>query len=309
MSSAAFSQVGAGSSLAPFINAAWRDDAGLITTSFSGLMDQLRKDMEDETSPAAQTIVERDLSVTTPAFDNDNDGAGAMAAPTVYPYARVGRYTLVCTEDPVGAEKFTVSVRYDSSGLVQEANRKLQVKRAYSDGPLGISSALVTRSPTLTGAADDFGVVGSWTVNGETDSNTDTGTIYLEVEESSGGGTFRINGFSDSGLLEQVFTTDYSAGTAAVAIQEVNGSGLSGTAYVGASPTDDNTGNINLNTFRLDDKITFRVNLGAGGEGVYQSLLSRFVGYYLNEAASGAETISDNAVPSGTFPPYDTTDV
>jgi len=310
---AAFLQVGTSTTTVPFVSGATRDDDGLIVSNFGGLLEELRNDMEDETSPAEQTVLYRNITVGAPAFDSNNDGVGTMVTPTVKEYARAGRVSLVCTEDAIGSERFTVEQRYDQTGHTQPAGNKLTIKRAYSDPSLGIISATLLRTMVLTTAGVNFAAIANWTIDGETDANTDDGTIYLRIEEHSTPGTFRINGYSSSGYTTttRVFTTDYVVAVTSVAIQAVNGSGFSGTAMTGSAPVDAAIGNIDLQPFKttnatgVPDKITFTITVTS--EGLVQAYVGRFLGYALNSAAA-AETIDDGLLGAGTFAPYEAQD-
>lgn len=285
--------------------------SGVVTSKFVGLLEILRDNMEDETTPAAQTVIKATVSAGAGAFDGGNDGKGTAAAATLYEFAQDGLITFVCVDDTIGAEKFAASQRLDDTNEVLRAEQRLQVKKAWASPRLGVQSLTVVRTLSLSGAANDFGVVGDWSIDGEDEGSTDGGTIYLQIEESSGGGTFRVNGYSDSARTNKVFTTDYVAAGATPAIQAV-GSNLSGTAKVGAAPTDTNTGSINLQVFKkqntagVPDKFT--VDITRSDAGIFQKLNAEELGYRYNSAASGAETIDDSYATAGSFPPYSVED-
>ena len=270
--------------------------------------------MDDETDPAEQTVVRNVITPGAGVDDAQNAGEGTIAAPTMYPWARDGLITMVCTDATVGAEQFALSQRDDVTNEVLVAENKLTVARPFSDPTLGIQTMTLTRTMALTGAANDFGVVADWSigVGTESEENTDSGVIYLRVEVNpDNAAQWRINGYSDSGRTVQTFTTAFVAASTSTAIVDLGG-GLTGTARVGAAPTNNNTGSLDLQTFEtqnangVPDKFTVDVVVTSTGQ--FQKILGEELLYRFNSAALGAETIDDSYVSAGTFPPYQVED-
>lgn len=289
------------------------DDQGAISVLYTGLLEDARDNMADETSPAAQTVLKRTVTAGSPTEDASNQGDGTMSAPTMEEWAQDGLVTLVCTDATIGAEKFTLTQTLDDvPGTSLAAVSRLQVGRTFADPVLGIRSALLSRAIALTaGSTNDFGAGSYWSFSGESASNTNDGVIYLKVIAS--GGSWYIEGYKASTYAsdQKVFTSAVGAAGATVVLSAANGSGLTGSGKIGAAPTTTNTGTLDLKTFRtqntngVPDKITIDVTASAGGE--FQRRIAELFGYALNSASS-SETLDDSYVSAGTFPPYVVTD-
>lgn len=307
----------------PFVTDETENDNGLITSLYRGTLESARRNMLDETvaSGGAQTVVENTFTVGTPAFSSQNEftGNANFSAPTMEEWAIDGEFTLKCIDDTVGQEEFEVTMRRTDTDGILVAKNNLRIKKTFSDPILGIRSAVITRAdPVITdpGGNDDFAVGSNWTnIAGETETNTDKGTIYLSIEENPTPGTFRINGYRKSTRLvaDQVFTTAYvAAATTTPIIPTGVGGNLSGNAATGSAPTDGNQGDINLQTFRqfnsngVSDEITFSVTVSSRGQ--FQRYIADIGQYYLNSATSGSEDIDENYVSAGTFVPYEVED-
>jgi hypothetical protein len=295
----------------PFVSKSSTNDGGVIATLYTGLLENIVENMKDE-STAEQFVVQNVLTVGTPAADAANDGKGTLSTPTMEDWPVSGLIQLRCIADAVGAEQFALSVRDRVTGANITAENPLMVKKNYSDGKLGIQTMTLTRTMVVTGGAADFGVVGSWVIDNESEDNTEDGTIYLKITAS--GGNWIMAGYSSSSYLtaDQVFTTAATAANTTVAIQAVGNSGLSGTAIIGTAPTTTTEGNINLQPFKAQnsdgrpDKFTIDITRGALGE--FQHYLADLVGFALNSTTAGSETLDDSYVSAGTFPGYEVRD-
>jgi len=289
---------------------------GLVETTYIGLLEDGRVNMRDETTPAAQTIVKNAVSAGAGSFDSQNQGQGAMSAPSMEEWAPSATYRFECTDSTIGAEKFAVSAIDSATGETTRAQNELQIGATFSDPLLGIRSALLTRTLTVTGGSAHFATAADHTFTGETKDNTNDGVLYTKVVAGTvDPAKFCIEFYKAStyGSNEIVGKTAEGAANATVAIAQRKTSGLGGSFKLGTAPVAGTTGNVNLNTFRtkntngVPDKFTVAVTVASRGEfadGIAQSFR-----YRLNSATSGAETIDDSYVSAGTFPAFEVRDV
>lgn len=288
-------------------------DAGAITTAFSGLLEDGRANMADETSPAAQTVLKRTVTPGSASFHASNQGKGTMATPTMEEWAKDGLLRLTCFSSTIGQELFEVSQIEDATGKSAVAENKLRIGKVFASPRLGIRSMTLLRLWTFSGSTADFNQTQSnWSLTGETAGFTNDGVIYLKI--IADGSNWIIKGYSASTYAsdKQIFVSDAGAAAATVNITAVNGSGISGYGKIGTAPTTTNTGSIDLKTFRTQrsadgkaDELTVDVVVTRGGE--FQERTAELFSYALNSAAS-SETIDDSFVTAGTFPPYEVPD-
>lgn len=286
------------------------NDENAVETVFTGLLEIMRDNMADETSPAAQTILKRTVAAGAASFDASNQGLGALSTPTMAEWAGDGLITLTCVDGTIGSEQFRLTQRLDVTGESREADNFLTVKRAFADPKLGITSTTLTRTHTFpTGASTDVSVTSSdWTFNGESSANTNDGILYLKVTGSTGAWVVSAYTSTTYDTSVRVFAATAGAAGATVAF---SGSGMTGTLKIGSAPVTGNTASVNLNPFRTNgtnavpDKITVDVTVTRLGE--FAERISELFGYRLNSAASG-ETIDDSYLTAGTFPPYEVAD-
>lgn len=289
---------------------------GAVTTVNAGILEDLRKDMVDEATAGAQKVVKNTVSAGAGVFDSGNQGKGTLSAPTVEEYAVDGLTTAVCVDATLGSEEFQVFQRLTNTGEIRKAQNNIRVNKAFADPTIGIRSAMLVRTLTLdTGIANDFGTASQWSISGETSSNTNNGVIYLKVVDG-GGSTFKIQGFTSSTYSAgtQVFDSTNVAANNNITLSQVNNSGITGTGRVGASPTLNNTGTLNLNVFvtqnssGVPDKFTVAITAANASRGEIQDLVGELEGYYLNSATLGSQTINEGFVAAGTFPPFEIRD-
>lgn len=293
-------------------------DDGVVTLNATGVLEDLRTNMEDETTPAEQTCVQNTVSGGAGTFDSKNQGAGTMAAPSIEEWAKQGTVTFVCVDATIGREEFEVTQKLDTTGTVRTAQNRLRVNKEWSDPEIGILQAVLERSPTIThdSGTDDFGTVADWDISGESSKNTSDGIIYLKIAAGTvdpAKFTIKLYKSASYATASLVAITEEGAANGLVGINARNGSGLSGTAKLGSAPDVGDTGYINLKTFRTEntygrpDKFTVAITRTSAGE--FQDRIGEQHGYAVNSAASGAETISENYAKAATFPAYAVRDV
>ena len=308
---------------ADIVRTARPDADGNIVTEYTGHLELGRDNMVDELTAGAQTIVKNVVAAGTGSPDASNQGIVTVAAPTMEEWAVAGTITLTCSDELTGSrkEQLDVTMIRSRDGEQLAAINKWRVGALFADPILGIRLGQIVRTFTLDSGADaDFGPTTSgtisdhWLIEGESTGNTDSGKLYLQVETS--GSTHRINIYRASTLLaaDLVGRTAFVAVNTSTPIIAQNGLGLTGTARVGSAPTNGNTGTLNCNLLRkknasqgVPDKITIAVTVTS--RGVIASVIADELGYRLNSAASGAETINERYAQWGTFPAYEVFDV
>lgn len=302
---------------ASLMAAATKEDQGQISAVFLGILEDMRKNMVDEATAGAQTVQRSVVSAGAGVFDSQNQGKGAMSAPSLKEWAADGLLTFRCVDETVGVEKFEVTQKVTTTGEVRRARTNLQIKRTWSDPDLGIDQALLTRTLNLdAGAANDFATAADFSITGESEGNTDDGTLYLRVVSGTIDVTkWKIQLFKASSRTTPVLVGESNEAAAAatgVGINPKNSSGLGGTCKIGAAPTNNNTGTLNLQVFRVEgatskvpDKFTVTFTVTSKGE--FQDQLDALAKYALNSTA-GAPSLSDSYVKAGTFYRYEKRD-
>lgn len=299
------------------IEARTKPEDGAIITSFVGLLEDGRRNMADETSPAAQTIVKNVVAATAGTFPASNRGEGSADAPTVQEWAPIGTLKGVCSIDSaIGRELFDLSIT-DADGTTYVAENKLEVGEVFSDPKIGIFGLLVEHAYSFDAPDNnDFATVDDFDIENESASNTADGVLWLKIVAGTADpAKFSIEYYKsssyDSGQL--VGKTTEGAANAIVTIKQRNSSGLGGTCKIGDSPTAGETCELNLNPFRSSDDDggvadEFTIEISSTSRGEFAECIARLFRYRLNSAASGAETIDDSYVSAGTFPAFDVLD-
>lgn len=291
---------------------------GLVEVTYSGLLEDGRVNMRDETTPAAQTIVKNVVAAGAVSFDSQNQGAGAMSAPSMEEWAIPGTVRYECIDSTIGAEEFAVSIIDAVTGEATKSENALRINETFADPLLGIRAALLTRSIALpSGASTNFSTtMTDHNVTGETAENTNDGFLYLKVVAGTiDPAKFCVEFYKASsyGTDEIVGKTAEGAANATVAINERKTSGLGGTFKLGSAPAALGTGTLNLKVFKtkntngVTDKFEHAVTVTSRGE--FQDGIAKSFSYALNSAASGAETLDDSYVSAGTFPAFEVRDV
>lgn len=291
---------------------------GLVEITYTGLLEDGRVNMRDEGTPAAQTIVKNVVASGAGSFDSQNQGAGAMAAPSMEEWARPGTLSFSCVDSTIGAEEFSAALIDAVTGEAIQSERNLRVKKTFADPILGVRAAVLTRSMALTsGISANFSTtMTDHNITGETADNTNDGVLYLKIVAGTvDPAKFCVEFYKAStyGTSEIVGRTDEGAANATVAINERKTSGLGGSFKLGSGPTAGHTGTLNLKVFKtkntngVPDKFEVAVTVTSRGE--FQDHIAQSFQYALNSAASGAETIDDSYVSAGTFPAFEVRDV
>lgn len=287
---------------------------GAITTDYSGVLEDLRADMADETSPAAQTILRSLLAAAGAVFAVTNDGQATLSGPSLTEFAHPGVITGTCVESTFGKEQFALSQAVTRTNSVLSAADVLTIDQAYASPDLGIAAMTLKRLLTLSsGSANDFGSMGSWILTGLASGNVDSNQrLYPKV----------IAGVIDpSKWIQQLYSassrtsaslvaqSDEAASSATgVLLTEQNGSGLAGVVAIGSAPTAAHAGTIACNGFQKQNSSknvadSWTVTISQTSVGEIQDLVRVLLSYQLNSASS-SPTIPDGFAAAGTYVPF-----
>lgn len=291
------------------------DGEGTITANYVGLLEDGRNNMSDETTPAEQFVQGSVVTSGAGSFDGENQGQGAMAAPSMEEWAEVGTITAVCVDGTVGSERFELTQRVTATGVSKRALSQLTPKKTYSDPVLGIRGALLTRTIERTaGSTTHLGVGGDWTITNESPTNTNDGVLYAKVITGVvDAAKFIVQLYSSPAYTTSSLVAESDEGAAASSpgLNARRSSRLTGISKLGSAPVAGNTGTYDLHTFRSEntngraDKFTLAITATSRGE--FQDRLAETFGYALNSDPS-SPTIDDSYASAGTFPPYEVRD-
>lgn len=293
-------------------------DEGLVSVTYKGVLEDVRRNMIDELTAGPQTVLKNSLSAAPGVFqDSANDGRGAMSAPSVEEWALPGEVTFTCIDETVGSEQFEAVQKVDVTGEVRRAEQPLQIKRTFADPVIGIRGALLTRTLELeAGVANDFATAADFNITGEKPGNTESGKLHLKIVKGTIDTSkwkiqfYRSSSYTTQDLMGE--SNEAAAGATGVGINQKNTSGLGGTCKIGAAPTENNTGRLDLQCFRKQNSVAgradvFRVTISQTARGEFQDRIGETHRYGVNSAASNP-TIKDAYVAAGTFPPYEVRD-
>lgn len=294
-----------------------KSDGGVVITSYAGLLEDIRRNMADETTPSAQTVVKNARTAGSPTFSSDNNGQGSASAPVVTEFAPIGTITAVCSADSsIARQLFDLSLT-DPDGNTVTAETQLQVGKTFSDPNLGIFGLLVSPSYSYDAANDhDFATPADWSFEGQSDSNTNDGVLYFKIVAGTTDPTkkaievYKSSSYANNQLVAK---TDEGADGDVVALKQRNSSGLTGIGKIGSSTTAGHTCTFNLNPFRAGDDEggiadEFTIAVTSTSRGDFQEGIAQLFDFYLNSATSGSETIDEGLLSRGTFPAFETLD-
>jgi hypothetical protein len=273
------------------------DDNGDAVITPSGLLEELDDNMNDESVPGPQTILQNTITPGTPVFDADNQGQGTLTVNSTKAHAKNGDIDIKCITGigtDVLEEVFEVRSR-QADGTTRKTRLNATIRKAFESGFLGVR---FTIARTIT----DVEPVGpnqtdAWTFAGESSANTDTTTTPLNaklyVELTDVAGTRQIKIFSDAAKL-LVVALGTRVGDGTLTFVEQNGSGLSGTVLI-AYTANDLAIVVSLNPFDVDDKITLAIVNNRAGK--IQSLVGDIWDFSLNQG--GSPTLPDSLLKEG----------
>lgn len=306
--------------LADFVTEATRENNGAITRTRAGWIPVFRDAQEDETTAGEQFVVESVPSSGVGVFDADNDFNGAVAAHTPFENARPMKIDFTCDRgkdtNDIGRERWTASVTFTETGdeVTPLTFTGPTINQPWT-GPFGFGTITVTRILTKTGDGSDlnFAAASGATVSGETNTNTDTGTLGWKVDDA-GGGLFDFSFYSSSTApfseSDLVAKATGIAAAAAIVASAQNSSGLTVNWTAGSAPVDLATGTLQLNTASVqrsnDNRADsfFKTVTVAAGQGLIQKFMGREYDSFLNSTTASSENVEDDLIRAGTFPPF-----
>lgn len=289
--------------------------AGGVTITRSGLLERLRLAMAEETTGSTQFVVRRNPSAGSTTFGSNN--AGTYSVPTHSPSERCPALSVtffcergVDTGD-LGNEAFRARFTITENGQERSfpADTLAVIGQPWSHtngfGPITISRTL---AKTGDGSNNVFTAASGATVTGENNTNTDAGVLYWETEAN--GSNWDVSFFSSStrDASSLVAKASNVASGATFTATQKNGSNLQVVWELGGTESA-TTGTLDLQPPKVDadDNGTpdeFTIAVTATAPGLFQTLLSRALQAELNATTSGSETIKDEWVKQGTFPPF-----
>lgn len=298
------------------------DGSGSIDQLRRGLLVDLSHAMADETTGSTQAVARNVVAAAAGVASSRNDGLGAIASHTPDEHVPTpSRIEIKCVEGlgtgAGGAERFEVTL-VDLSvtpNVRTTFSRRLTIKQPYK-GELGVGTITLTRTLSKTGDGSNTelaAVSSGWSTTGENEDNTDEGVLYWKIVAN--GADWDIEFYSSSNRTSGSLVakaTNVATGAAFQATQQ-NASGLTVNGTVGSGPTDATEGTIDLNYHHVQndnnvpDSYTISITKTTTGKG--QTLLARLLGYSLNSATSGSETIEEGILAeANTFEPYSVRD-
>jgi len=249
--------------------------SGAITASHTGVLQELTDAMNDNTVP--QNVLVNTTSNGSPTADPDNVGVGTIDGVVLKEWVISGEITIKCTNETLGAEKFSVILKRTDNGEVIEGLNSATIKQLFKSNDIGID---LTVNRTISETGDGSGQLANFTVSGETSTNTDGGKVYVNLTDTAG--TRTVDVFSDSARTVKV-ASGTKVGDGTITLSAVGGSGLTGSVDV-TFTVDDTDIVFDLQVFKLNDKFTFSVTNNE--EGLFQTYVSRNFRFALESDAS-----------------------
>jgi hypothetical protein len=289
------------------------DGDGNISRRRTGWFYFIKDAMEDEGTGGEQDLVRVVPSATAGSFESGNDGQGAVASHTPQEKCPAGRWTFRCVKGvdtgDLGAEEFEGEFASTTSDEESFTFSGVVVKKSWT-GPRGFGPISITRTYTKSGDNSHLNLAnGGVTVVGETNDNTDGGILYWQIDSNAS--NWDISFFSSSTRTSQylVAKATNKATAAAFEASPQNSSGLTVNWTVGSAPVNGTQGTLDVNGFHVEnsggvpDQFSITTSVAAS-PGLYQTILGEEFDAQLNSDTSGSESIPDNYVKQGTFPPF-----
>lgn len=304
-------------SWAAFLIEIAKETDGAVTRPRTGwIPSALRAGMDDETTGGAQSVVKIAPTGAAGVFDSDNVGLGSVASHTPDESCPEARFDFYCARGAengnIGNEGFRAQITYLRAGDEQiptPVDRLLTVKQPWK-GPLGFGSITLARtlSKTNDGSNNNFVAATSATVTGETNDNTDSGDLHINLEDAGGGNWnvyfYKSSAMASSDLVSQALAV--ASGAAFTTSPQNNGPTI--TWQLGGTESAVSNIVLELNPFREDrgdgepDHFSVTVSHAAGG-GLIQRLVAQHFGARLASATSGSETIEEGYAKAFGFHP------
>lgn len=295
------------------------DSSNNIVRVRGGLFEAYQAAMADETTGSAQSVVQRVPSASAGSFSGT--GQGTLAAHTPGEACPASTWTFECVDDTIGSETFNVRVFFSKDGDERvETHSGLVVGKTWA-GPHEFGPVSLVRTLAKTGDGSDLNLAAASgaAVTGETSGNTGAGTLHWRIDDN--GSNWDISFYKSAaeattgGTTGLVAKATNIATAAAFTASQQNSSGLSVVWTAGSAPVDTTTGTLALQTFKtsnangVQDKFVVTVTIAAAPGLIQTTIAEEIAGSpSLNSAAVTSETIPDNYMKQGTFPPFEVLD-
>ncbi len=274
-------------------------DDDVVTLSVTGVVEDLREAMEDNTTE--QKVAVTTLAAGSVTYDSGNSGAGTLTIGAVNPNLVPGTVTVKCSNESI-PERFTVSFRPDQAFADKITGQQdLVVGKGWIDPDLNISLTLnrTYDKNSTDGSNLEVAAVADITgVTGLSLDESDDGVLYGKIVANGSNWDvefYKASGRTTADLVAKA--TNVATGAVFTATQQ-NRSGLSIGWKVGSGPTNGNTFELDTNPFKVGppaDVMTFAITRSAKGE--IQDAWREHMGWYLHQGAS--PTIPDTLLQRG----------
>ena len=283
------------------------DGSGNVTRRRTGLFPRLSTVMEDDTTAGEQSVPVRTVTATAGVFSSSNDGLGTVASHTPLVKCPAAVWTFRCSRGgdtgDIGREEFSMTASVtDTEETITDSG--LIIGTSYT-GPRGFGPITLVRTLSKTGDGTnvDFAAATAASATGESNSNTDNGSIHWQVV--SNGSNWDYSGYSSSTLAASTLVCKVENVVTAAAFTALaqNASGLQVIWQSGTAPTTTNTAILKLNPFQVENASgvpdEFKVTTAITADGLWQKLISEGFNAQINQDAT--PTFSDDYVKAGTF--------
>jgi hypothetical protein len=300
-----------------------QNSSDAITQLRRGLIEDMRQAMADETTGSTQYVIKRLMAAAVAVAGTNNTGTAAVAIHVPEDHCPAGTYKLRCVaglgnEKGGDTEQFEVSftpLAADENVSKQTLPDLLTINKSYQapNGFGGLTGITMLRTRSKTGDGSNLHLIvmtdSSWSESGANESNTDSGVLYWKIVASAA--DFIYEFYSSSTRDSDTLVARSSAVAAATAFSASprNNSGLTVNGTSGSAPVATTEGTINLkyhsvsNSAAKPDEYSIEVSVTSSGDA--QRILAEVLGFKLNGAASGSETLEDGLLArANTFEPY-----
>lgn len=268
-------------------------DDGQVSLTVTGILEDLREAMEDNTTP--QSVAVSTLAAGSVTYDSGNTGSGTLAVGAIGTNLEPGLVIVKCVNETIGSEKFEVTFRPDDKFSPElKGINNLQVGKGWNDPNINVSLTL-SRTYDKNGTDGtnlEVAAASGVSVTGITSSNSDDGNLYGKIVANGSNWDiefYKASGRTDADLVAKA--TNIATGAVFTATQQ-NRSGLSIAWTAGSGPTNGNTFELDVNPWKVgppSDVMSFAITRSAKGE--IQDAWRRYTGWKLEQ--SGSPTVTE----------------
>lgn len=235
------------------LNPTTENDDGVVTLTVTGLIEDLRDCMVNNTSGGAleQHVPANTLASGSVTYPTGNSGKGVLTAGTPAQNMVTGRVMLKCADQTMPDEEFDVTFESDDGETSLKGQNRLRVGKAWTDPRIQVALTLA-RTYAKTGDAGNADVAAATgcTFTGVTSDNSDDGVLYGKVTGSAGNWTYSFYKASSRLAADLVAQASGIAANGAFVATQQNHSGLTVSWTAGSGPTTGNTWSIDCQPWK-----------------------------------------------------------